>query len=90
MNKVNNVFTKLLAVSLLSLSSVGVLAESKTDNKLLTSADKVLSPINMSEDKKVLMEKLGKLNFFKANFTQKIFSESGAVITAGHRKASDK
>jgi len=88
MKTTNKLFPKLLAVSVLSLSSMMTMAHNEADSQLALSTDITLSPVNtssvsMSEDKKVLMAKLAKLNFFSAKFTQKIFSESGQLLQQG-------
>jgi len=86
MNKINKIFPKLLVVSVLSLSSIGTFAQKKTDNTLPPSADKIVSPVSVLSDKKNLMAKLTTLVFFKANFIQKIFSESGELLQQGAGK----
>jgi len=88
MKTTNKLFPKLLAVSVLSLSSMMAMAHNDGDSQLAISTNITPSQMNtnsvsISEDKKVLMAKLAKLNFFSAKFTQKIFSESGQLLQQG-------
>jgi outer membrane lipoprotein carrier protein len=99
-NKISQFFPKLLAISVLGLSSLSLMtaamAFNETDGKLPPSADKKRSTTThtavikatavKATDKHVLMTKLAKLNFFKANFTQQIFSESGELLQQGAGK----
>ena len=77
MNKIKHVFPKLIALSVFSLSSMTTMAFNEADSNKSLQVPKAVSSSSVSVDKKILMKKLAKLDYFNANFTQKIFSEKG-------------
>jgi len=73
---------KIMLVSLTSLPLVSIAAVSSTDGETQLNA----KIIQISADKQVLMEKLAKLSFFTADFSQKILSDSGQLLQQGAGK----
>jgi outer membrane lipoprotein carrier protein len=90
---ISNTFIKTISVvTLLSVPFLGHMNATASEIGALTTkntsgsnhdADNTPLAIQNTKDKKVLMNKLAQLDFFSANFTQKIMSESGDLLQQG-------
>gem|GEM_PF-15159 len=87
-----NILTKLITLgtlSAVSISSMTTLALNHNDNSTEVSTvikDTKASSATLNADKQQLMAKLAKLDFFSANFIQKIFSDNGELLQQGAGK----